>query len=166
MSKEFIVLIAIAVVMIILVSNVDMLVKFVAVLPVMVLWIAANLEQLHDSAAFYREVKALSDNELEFTPAVILNILLGSRQKNHTAEALYQLDGEAVVGTMIGAYSGKLEKDQFVEVIVCRRNREQFAMSVQQIKNTVLKYSLLSGLSLLVTIGWIGLIVFCAIYTR
>lgn len=164
--KELAVLIAVTVVLIIFVSNVGLLVKLAAALPMMLLWIAANAAQLYDAASFYNEVKGLSEDELEFTPAVIVNILHGSRQKYHTAAAVYKVGGEAVVGTMIGAYGGELKKMQAAEVIVCKRKGELFALSVKQIKSTALKYSLRSVLSLLVTIGWIGLIVFCAGYTR
>lgn len=169
MSREFIIFfLAMGALGVVLGSEAGLAVKFTAVL-VALLWLLMwNVMRLHRSVAFYREAKDLHGKKPKLTSALITRAWRRRRWYVSTdgARASYRFDGKKVKGRMICACDDRLEKDKRVDVIVCRRYEGLFAMSVKQIKNAVLTYSVFAALSLLMTAGWIGMMVLYIIDTR
>lgn len=145
-----------------LAADAENTVKFAVVLIVLVCWLAMNAAKLCRAVRFYKDVKAQTNGEPEFTPAVITGAWRRRRQHYSTlgARATYQYDEEDVDGRMVCSYDERLEKDQKVDVIVDRRSGKIFALSVQQIKNAVLTYAVYTGVTLLLAAGgMIGMII-------
>lgn len=169
MSREFVIFfLAMAALSVVLGSEAGHSVKFAAVLIVLVWSLVWNVMRLHRSVVFYREVKDLNGKKPKLTSALITRAWRRRRWYISTdgARAAYRLDGKKVKGRMICACDDRLDKDDRVDVIVCRRYEKLFAMSVKHVRDAVLTYSVFSILSLLMTAGWIVVIVMYIIDTH
>lgn len=169
MSREFIIFfLTMAALSIVLGSEVGHPVKFAAVLVVLVCLLAWNVLRLIRSVRFYSEVKDLHGKKPKRTSALITRAWRRRRSYISTdgARAVYRFDGKKVKGRMICACDDRLDKDDRVDVIVCRRYEEFFAMSVKHIRDAVLTYAVFTGLTALMTAGWIVVIVMYIIDTH
>lgn len=123
-----------------------------------------NVKRLYDSILFYNEVKQIK--KIKKVSAIIteeqtslINTLMLVRSGGSTsvkATALYKSNDAAI---MICACDKRLKKGMNIEIIPCKK-RALFALSIQQIKNALLTYTIYSIVFLSIT-----LFVFWSLYS-
>lgn len=123
-----------------------------------------NVKRLYDSILFYNEVKQIK--KIKKVSAIIteeqtslINTLMLVRSGGSTsvkATALYKSNDAAI---MICACDKRLKKGMNIEIIPCKK-RALFALSIHQIKNALLTYTVYSIVFLSIT-----LFVFWSLYS-
>lgn len=121
-----------------------------------------NVKRLYDSILFYNEVKQIK--KIKKVSAIItdeqtslINTLMLVRSGGSTSVKATALCKSNDAANMICACDKRLKKGMKIEIITCKK-RELFALSIQQIKNALLTYTVYSIVFFSIT-----LFVFCSL---
>lgn len=136
----------------------DYIIEFVFLLLLSVGLAVKSFLSLQNALIFYNDV---SNKKTIKTKAVITELrrLASARGCTTSARAKYVIFGEQITGKMICRLDDRLKREQKVNVIVSGTKKSIFAVdnalnpAEQQVKNSVLTYSVFCVLSLALVIG-------------
>lgn len=124
----------------------------IVILLLLVLLCVKNALSLRKALGFRRNVKANAYSHCQAEVVAAHGSVNRSYFSREYVRAVYTVDGKQIRGKMICGYDSRVEKGDSVTLIVPKSNPMIFAFSERQVKQAVLKYSVMTAAHTLFTV--------------